>query len=134
MVKEGDLDWMREDLPTPSGIPKPRIPVRVILNNRTLSVFEAQIFDTISYSVNLLAIKTIENHPEDEKACFVITGDENKRITLCSMGSDTTDTPENIKKEWVKQIYFFKNHCHTEHAVHFFEGDRQTNVKRMEIE
>ena len=134
VIKEGDLEWMREDMQMPEGIKKPRFPVRVVLNNMTLSVFTANHFDTITFGVNLLAIKTIENHPEDEKACFVITSDDNKRIVLCSMLSDTSDTPENIKKEWVKQIYFFKNHCHTEHAVHFFDGNPQVKIKRLEIE
>ncbi len=49
------------------------MPVRVVLNNRTLSIFEANHFDTIAFSTNLAAIKTIQNLREDPRSCFVIT-------------------------------------------------------------
>ncbi len=115
IIKEGDMDWMREDLPSPGEAP--RLPVRVVLNNRTLSVFEANHYDTIAFSVNLHAIKKIELHPKDPKACFVVTTDDEKRITLCAMRGDSSDSMENIRKDWVKQIYFFRDHCRTEHEI-----------------
>jgi len=44
---------MREDIKTPDGVEFPRFPVRVVLNNRTLSVYEANHYDTIIFAVGL---------------------------------------------------------------------------------
>jgi len=38
IIKEGDLDLMREDLKIGGRVP--RVPSRVVMNNRTLTVFE----------------------------------------------------------------------------------------------
>ena len=121
IVKEGDLDWMREDLGAKGQYP--RFPVRAILNNRTFTVFENNHYDTIAFSTNLNAIKSIKKHPSDEKNCFVIENDDDRRITLCAMRSDTHDSGENIKNEWVRQIYYFRDYCEQKHAIHVFTDD-----------
>jgi len=48
------------------------------------------------------------------------------------MRTDTHDSGSNIRDEWVKQIYFFKNHCHQTYKVHVF--DDVSTVIKHEIE
>ena len=132
MIKEGDLDWMREDIQSPGE--KPRFPIRAVLNNRTLSVYEANHYDTIAFAVNLQSIKSIQNYPDDVNSCFVITSDDDKRIVLCSMRGDTSASAPDIKKEWVKQIFFFKEHCQTNFQIHQLEDDEITKIKKHELE
>jgi len=64
VIKEGDMDWMREDIEVVTG-ENPRFPVRVVLNNRTISIFEANHYDTIAWSVNLHTIDRIEEKAGD---------------------------------------------------------------------
>jgi len=131
VIKEGDLDWYREDIESPGD--QPRIPVRVVLNNRTLSIFEANHFDTIAFSTNIAVIKTIQNLKADVKSCFVITTELGDRLVLCAMRGDTSDSAENIKNEWVRQIFFFRDHCQTEFKVHTLENDEITNIKKHDL-
>jgi len=123
---------MREDMNTHGE--KPRFPVRVVLNNRTLTVFEASHYDTVAFSVNLKSITAIEQHPDDPKACFVINTDDNKRITLCAMRGDSSDSAENIKNEWVKQIFWFKDHIDAPLDIKVFEDDEITKIQKHELQ
>ncbi len=132
VLKEGDLDWMREDMQTPGD--KPRFPVRVVLNNRTLTVFESSHYDTVAFSVNLRSITSIEKHPDDPKACFVVNTDDNKRIVLCAMRGDSSNSAEIIKNEWVKQIFFFKDHVDAPLEIKVFEDDDITKIKKHELQ
>ena len=89
----------------------PRIPARVILNNKTLTVFESDDYQTIIFSMNLENLKTIENSSEDPENCFILKDciHEN-RISLCGFSSGIEKASKQ-KKEWLKQIYFFRDKC-----------------------
>jgi len=51
VIKEADMELVRDDLP---GFKKPpRTPVRVVLNNSTLSIFQTDNFADIMFSVTL---------------------------------------------------------------------------------
>lgn len=43
---------------------KPRIPARVVMNNRTLTVFENDHYDSVIFSAILGNIAVVENHPD----------------------------------------------------------------------
>lgn len=92
----------------------PRIPARVILNNKTLMVFESEDYQTVIFSINLENLKTIENFPEDSENCFVLkdcTADN--KITLCGFANSKEKSSQQ-KREWIKQIYFFRDKCQEE--------------------
>ncbi len=51
MIKEGDLDLIRDDLV--EFTVKPRMPARVVLNNQTLTIFETSHTKDVILSVLL---------------------------------------------------------------------------------
>ena len=99
----------------------PRIPARVVLNNRTITVFESDDYQTIIFALNLEHLKTIENDPLDAENCFILKdcSSENK-ISLCGF-SNSLEKPWQQKKEWVKQIYFFRDKCHDDGNLYIDE-------------
>jgi hypothetical protein len=48
---------------------KPRIPARVVLNNRTLTVFENDKYESVLFTTNLDTL-TAEDLPSDPNTCF----------------------------------------------------------------
>ncbi len=51
------------------------------------------------------------------------------------MRGDSSDSAENIKNEWVKQIFFFRDHCKTEFKIHTLDNDDEiSNIKKHELQ
>lgn len=114
-MKEGDLEVVKEGIRQAGSERSPRIPARVVLNNKTLTVFESDEYSAILFAINIANIKTIENFREDPDSCFVIQDCTNSnRITLCGFSTSPRQRPSQQKKEWVKQIYFFRDKCQEE--------------------
>lgn len=69
IIKEGDLDLMREDLKIGGRVP--RVPSRVVMNNRTLTVFENDQYESALFSVILRDVKVME-YLKDKEECLVV--------------------------------------------------------------
>jgi len=111
-VKEGDLEVVKENLRQFNK--SPRVPARVVLNNKTILVFESDDYQTVLFSMNLENLKSIENFSEDPEDCFVLKDCTNeKRVVLCGFSSGM-ERPSQQKREWIKQIYFFRDKCQDE--------------------
>ncbi len=106
---------MRFDITIPKG--HPRFPVRVVLNQKTFSIFDGPNADQITWSVSLIHIINIVNSKDDPKACFVVQTDDGQSATLCAMAGDMSGTLEEIKKSWMKDIYFFQHFVTTTHVT-----------------
>lgn len=73
IIKEGDLELIRNDLP---GFKKPpRTAARVVLNNSTFSIFQTDNFADIMFSCTLKELK-LEKDPDDFN-CFRIINQRN---------------------------------------------------------
>ena len=87
----------------------PRVPARVVLNNKTILVFESDDYQTVIFSMNLENLKSIENFAEDPENCFVLKDCTiEHRVVLCGFSSGM-ERQSTQKREWVKQIYFFRD-------------------------
>lgn len=84
------MNLMFEELDTPTPV---TYPVRVILNNRTVSVFSGNNFDTIYRSFELSSLKMTKSKSDPVK-CFVLHDfrDSGKKVTLCIL-------PEMLKSD-----------------------------------
>lgn len=84
------MNLMFEELDTPTPV---TYPVRVILNNRTLSVFSGNNFNTVYRSFDLSNMK-MKKSKTDPMKCFVLldSRDSGKKVTLCIL-------PEMLKPE-----------------------------------
>lgn len=108
-IKEEDLDIIRYDIGN-LRIP-PRIPSRVIMNNQTLTIFEAGTLDSIVSSYKLNEIKYLEIYAEDRK-CLKIGTNKNKFSVMCVMCTDTSSVdPEKRIKNWIEDIREFTHDC-----------------------
>ena len=85
-----------------------------LLNNKTIMVFESDDYQTVIFSMNLENLKSIENFAEDPENCFVLKDcTVEHRVVLCGFSSGI-ERQSAQKREWVKQIYFFRDKCQEE--------------------
>jgi hypothetical protein len=112
IIKEGDLMLTKpQPEPTYVGAPKlpiEQVPVRAIMNNRTISFYENA--DDMTSHFATYNLKTADfSRSERDKFCFVIS--ENKKSTeLCGIGLDKDG---KIYNEWDKDFHIFKFNCET---------------------
>ena len=77
-------------------------------------VFESDDYQTVIFSMNLENLKSIENFAEDPENCFVLKDcTVEHRVVLCGFSSGI-ERQSAQKREWVKQIYFFRDKCQEE--------------------
>jgi hypothetical protein len=128
-IKEEDLDIIRYDIGN-LRIP-PRIPSRVIMNNQTLTIFEAGTLDSILCSYRLKEIKILEIFSEDKK-CLKIGKNKNKFSVMCVMCTDTSSVdPEERIKNWIKDIKEFTHDCNLSHEESIFRKGVDNNDPRL---
>ena len=107
VIKEGDLELIRDDLP---GFKKPpRTPVRVILNNSTLSLFQTDNFADIMFSVTLKELQLMKQ--DDDVNCIRVFNKRNNQSKgICAMALSKESQSDQIKS-WTKNINMFKSDC-----------------------
>lgn len=132
VVKEGDLDLGIEN----QGFAMmPKFPVRVILNNKTISIFTTPSYENVfkSWDLNYLNVKI---SPEEARSCFVLSDlrDSTKKATLCIMPTAVKENQsiEKARDEWFKDIFFFRDKCKDKNK--FVEESAEISRKRVEVE
>ncbi len=107
VIKEGDLEILLEDFKDMKR--PPRLPTRVVLNNRTISIFQADHYESIYMSFELSNLDQIQLNPIDPESCFILKDkrDPSKKITLCAMQSGKLSAEEELNN-WTDAIYLFK--------------------------
>lgn len=94
----------------------PRFPIRVVLNNRTLSVFGTPTYDSVFISFDLKYV-VLKGAPanEDPSGCFVAqdSRDSAKTVTLCvmPMALKASESKEHARNQWINDINFFRDKC-----------------------
>jgi len=83
VIKEEDLLLCMDKV---NSVPVPKFPVRVVMNNKTISVFTTDDYKTIINSFDLDKLKYFPK-TIDDGACMglVDTRDESKSVSLCVM-------------------------------------------------
>jgi len=105
LIKEEDMNIIREDLGNLRI--KPRIPSRVILNNRTITIFESGSYQSILKSFYIKELIYYKEWEEDE-SCLKLQ-DHSKYAIICLMCS-AEKRQEEIKK-WINDIIEFRDLC-----------------------
>lgn len=74
------MDMIFVDLDVPL---KPHYPVRVVLNNKTFSVFTGDNYDSVYSSFDLKYVKIMNSN--DDSKCFMLSDerDASKHVELC---------------------------------------------------
>lgn len=80
------------------------LPVRIVMNNETISVYTGETTDTLFMSFKL-KMASFYRHTV-RKDCFVIKETENKKINLCQFTCNGKEV-----EEWDYDFHLFKNQC-----------------------
>ncbi len=86
---------------------KPKIPSRVILNNRTITIFESGSYQSILKSFYLKDLIYYKEWEEDGN-CIKLQ-DHSKQVIMCLMCDNVK--AENEIKDWIRDIIDFKENC-----------------------
>lgn len=105
IIKEEDLNIIREDLGNLRI--KPKIPSRVIMNKRTITIFESGSYQSVLKSFYLKDLIYYREWEEDE-SCLKLQ-DHSKYIIMCVLCS--ADNREKEIKQWIRDINEFKDLC-----------------------
>ena len=81
------------------------MPVRVVMNNRTISLFFSETYDSLVLSFDLMRTKF---HESNKKFCFLLSENEKKETELCSFSFSKGDSTVS---EWKDAINIFKSQC-----------------------
>lgn len=88
------------------GMTEINIPVRVVMNNETFSIYTGDTFDSIIISFKL-KMSIILRHAVRQD-CFVVKETDKKKITLCQF---TCNGPAKEVEEWDYDFNLFKHQC-----------------------
>lgn len=109
VVKESDVMMEKDDETTKEMTVKPRVPVRLILNDRTVSAY---LDDTLNNRVATFVLKETEFvRIIGEKRCFKLSTNT-KSSTFCQLESSSGDFLE----EWDYDFNLFKHQCKKKRA------------------
>ena len=100
-----------------------QVPVRVIMNNRTLTIYAGEDFDTHLDSFNILGSNIISADPKtakgNELACFWVNSEDGRTAHLCPFGCASNT---KVVEEWRYDFNLFKYQCnygHKEQELNF---------------
>lgn len=87
-----------------------KLPGRVLMNNRTISVFKDSSYDHAVFNFNLDKTKLVPH--KDEFCCFFLQS-HNKRFKICGLASEcgSLSKPEFVNS-WKQSFSLFKNKCY----------------------
>lgn len=91
---------------TSNKVSKVQIPTRVIMNNKTVSIFSGD-----DYTSNIMTFdmgKTLFKRSSSRKSCFVLVESQVKMAELCPFGIDNSDASA---QEWDYDFNLFKYQC-----------------------
>jgi hypothetical protein len=106
-IKEADALMELDDKTTQAMISKPRVPVRLVLNDRTITSYQNDELTSSygSFNINETDIIRLSN----EKTCFKLRN-KIKEMMLCKLDSSNAD---DFVEEWDYDLNLFKNQCKT---------------------
>jgi hypothetical protein len=124
IVKESDLMYI---VSKPEGSNKNlelAVPGRVIMNNKTLSVYSGDGYDNLEAAFDL--ISTGFNPSLKHDFCFVLR-DSVHSVEFCPLGSERT---QDKYDEWDYDFNLFKYQCRTKRPVLTFDKEDEADLKK----
>jgi hypothetical protein len=109
-------------------------PVRIVMNNFTISIYESSQFNSheINFELSRSEIKPSTAH----SWCFMLT-ELDKEAELCNFSSHDKVANEKFLKEWNRDFILFKKACHTgrfTNPVESIENEMKERMSEIQIE
>lgn len=125
IIKEGDAFRIEVDPKTES---LGRIPSKILMNNRTFSIFEDDSYTKLVYSFQLEQT-TFERDPEF--CAFTLkNGDSKYTLRGFDQGCGTIDEDKFVKT-WLKEFNLFKNDCKTGRESRLINEEAEEKLKEI---
>ena len=135
-MKDTDIDIVQTQLAQFQV--KPRLPGRLIMNNRTLTVYMRKNIGSAVFSCPLNHIQ-IDEYKEEEECWKLIDKGTGKSIVMCGLRS-AKEPLMQIKEGWINDIKFFKANCFRDldkvslDALKGGSGDPLLDLKQDELD
>jgi hypothetical protein len=120
-LKDSDALMLKNDKETAAVDTIPKIPVRIVMNNKTITVYQDETLQT-NYMTFVLK-DTIFNNAKDDDSCFILQGNNNK-AQFCSFGD------KKFIDEWNYDFNLFKYQCKEKREVIELEKNEDNKLKK----
>jgi len=111
LIKENDVLYKTKEY-DPERKHTVKVPGRIVMNTKTISVYKDDGYDNLLFSFNLDG--TVFNKSSDDFCCFELTN-ANREYTMCGFNNNcgTTDNPIWVAK-WGFDFEYFQRKCNVE--------------------
>jgi hypothetical protein len=120
-IKDSDALMIKNDKETASLETIPKIPVRIVMNNKTITVYQDETLQT-NY-VTFVLKDTSFNISKNDNKCFVLSGNNNK-AEFCSFGD------QKFVDEWNYDFNLFKYQCKEKREVVELDKNEDSKLKK----
>lgn len=128
VIKEGDLALYLDQ----GSIQGARIPVRVILNNRTLTAYSNDDYESIIVTHRLATVTGLRKYEHDKSnTCFEIE-EGKKKTVLCAFVSNGVSLSD-LAMEWQKDILDFIKNCASYYS-HELDYKEMTQLSASQVQ
>jgi hypothetical protein len=123
-VKESDVMIFWEITDSNGNVKTIMKPVRVVMNNFTVSFFESS-----NYNSNIITFDIEKTHifVSKKHAWCTILQEKKREMEFCPFSMNRKDT--NFKEEWTYDFELFKNQCHVERSADDIEEEIKYRLK-----
>jgi len=127
IIKEGDAFRLEPEEENPHQIN--RLPSKMLMNNRTISIFEDDSYKKLVYSFNLT--KTMLT-PDPKEFCVMILKDNNMMMRIRGFDASCGNPPvDQFVEGWKKSFNTFKNECYQGRQEVLLDKDLQDKIDAM---
>jgi len=109
-------------------------PVRIVMNNFTISIYESSNFN--SHEINFELKRSELKQSTAHSWCFILT-ELDKEVELCNFSYHDKVSNEKFIREWNKDFHMFKNDCHTgrfTNLVEKIENEIKEGIADIQVE
>jgi hypothetical protein len=109
-------------LPKPEGKAMPKIPIRLVMNNATISGFQDENYHNNIFTVNIKETTFLKD--SKDKCCFLLRWRKSE-YKLCGFERDCRVIKESTTifvKEWDRDFSLFRNQCAVKRDIFSFGG------------
>jgi len=126
VIRENDVLFEKFDADSGYTV---KVPGRILMNNRTISVFEDSSYENAVFSFNLDKSNLIPF--ADDYCCFFVQS-ENKRNKICALSDCGTKSEPKFLDSWKYSFSLFKNKCFNKFATDVLPVPKEDQPKPAE--
>jgi hypothetical protein len=129
-LKEADALMVKNDFQTVDFSILPKVPVRVVMNNKSVTIYQD---DTLQTNIaNMMLSRTTYQRVKDDARCFILNSNNN-RVQLCQIDSSSV-TANNFVEEWDYDFNLFKNQCNEHRSTYDIDATEFDKAMKKKME